>query len=194
MEVSFCVTSLSGEKVRALAEARRVSREWVVVVIPTRTPKSGIVSVFTPMFPFFPEEALANMKRSGMFALSEPGALDAALASAELTRHEDETIECPIVFEDGNAAERAFLGAGPTQLAIGHSGEAVVAEAVRSALEPFINANGRVVPSRLVSRGARPKVTPTALDKGQCYPGKLLAAVVRGSWPLRRERKCMQRW
>jgi SAM-dependent methyltransferase len=141
----FSAFQFADDKVRALAEARRVSRRWVVVVIPTRTPESGIMSVFTPMFPFFPEEALASMKRSGMFALSEPGTLEAALASAELTRHEDETIECPIVFEHAKAAERAFLGAGPTQLAIGHSGEAVVAETVRSALEPFIHADGRIV-------------------------------------------------
>jgi hypothetical protein len=140
----FSAFQFADDKVRGLTEARRVSRGWVVVVIPTRTPESGIVSVYTPVFPLFSEEALASMKRSGMFALSEPGVLEAALASAELSRQEDETIECPIVFEHVNAAERAFLGAGPTQLAISHSGEAIVAEAVRSSLEPFIDADGRV--------------------------------------------------
>jgi SAM-dependent methyltransferase len=140
----FSAFQFADDKVRALAEARRVSRGSVVVVIPTRAPESGIVSVYTPVFPLFPDEALASMKGSGMFALSEPGALEAALASAELTGHEDETIECPILFEDVDAAERAFLGAGPTQLAIRHSGEAAVAEAVRGALEPFTDADGQV--------------------------------------------------
>ena len=85
------------------------------------------------------------MKGSGMFALSEPGKLEDALASAGLNPYEDEEIECPIVFADAEAAERAFLGAGPTQLAIGHSGEAAVAEAVRAALGPFTDPDGRVV-------------------------------------------------
>ena len=47
-----------------------------------------------------------------MFALSEPGKLEDALASAGLNPYEDEEIECPIVFADAEAAERAFLGAG----------------------------------------------------------------------------------
>jgi hypothetical protein len=42
-------------------------------------------------------------------------------------------------------AERAFLGAGPTQLAISNSGEATVAKAVRSAFEQFTDKGGRVV-------------------------------------------------
>ena len=67
------------------------------------------------------------------------------LASADLTPYEDEEIECPIVFADAEAAERAFLGAGPTQLAITNSGEAAVADAVRSALVPFTDPDGRVV-------------------------------------------------
>jgi hypothetical protein len=42
-------------------------------------------------------------------------------------------------------AERAFLGAGPTQLAIRNAGEATVLKAVRSALEPFTDSRGHVV-------------------------------------------------
>ncbi len=80
-----------------------------------------------------------------MFVLSEPGKLDAVLAAADLAPSDDEEIECPIVFEDVGAAELAFLGAGPTQLAIENSGEATVAGTIRSALEPFTDADGRVL-------------------------------------------------
>jgi hypothetical protein len=80
-----------------------------------------------------------------MFALSEPSKLDDVLAAAALTPYEDEEIECPILFEDADAAELAFLGAGPTQLALGHSGEPAVAEAVRATLAPFTDTDGRVV-------------------------------------------------
>jgi hypothetical protein len=86
-----------------------------------------------------------TMKQSGMFALSEPGKLDDVLGAAGLTALEDDEIDCPIRFDDVTAAERAFLGAGPTQLAIGNAGEAAVAAAVRSALEPFVDSGGRVV-------------------------------------------------
>ena len=144
------VTGLSSfqfadDKVRALSEAARVSRDVVAIVIPVRVPESGITSVFKPVFPLFADDALESMKRSGMFALSEPGKLEQTLAAAALTPHEDDEIECPIVLEDVDAAERAFLAAGPTQLAIGNSGEAVVSEAIRGALEPFTADDGRVL-------------------------------------------------
>ena len=144
------VTGLSAfqfadDKVRALSEAARVSRGVVAIVIPVRVPESGITSVFKPVFPFFADDALESMKRSGMFALSAPGKLEETLAAAALTPHEDDEIACPIDLEDVDAAERAFLAAGPTQLAIGNSGEAVVSEAIRGALEPFMVDDGRVV-------------------------------------------------
>jgi SAM-dependent methyltransferase len=141
----FSAFQFADDKVRALEEARRVSRGLVAVVIPTRVPESGIAAVFKPVFPLFAEDALASLKESGMFALSEPGKLEDVLAAAGLTAYEDEELECPIVFEEVGAAELAFMGAGPTQLAIGNSGEAKVAGAVRSALEPFTAADGRLL-------------------------------------------------
>ena len=141
----FSAFQFADDKVRALREARRVSHGSVVVVIPTRVPESGITSVFKPVFPLFAPEALKTMKGSGMFALSEPGKLEDTLGSAGLTPYEDEEIECPIGFAAAEAAERAFLGAGPTQLAIANSGEGAVADAVHAALEPFTDPDGRVV-------------------------------------------------
>jgi ubiquinone/menaquinone biosynthesis C-methylase UbiE len=141
----FSTFQFADDKVGALREARRVSRGSVAVVIPTRTPESGIAAVFRPVFPLFAEDSLATMKQSGMFALSEPGDLDAVLAEAGLAPYADEEIECPIVFEGAAEAERAFMGAGPTQLAIANSGEPTVAKAIRSALEPFADGDGRVL-------------------------------------------------
>jgi SAM-dependent methyltransferase len=141
----FSAFQFADHKVRALREARRVSRGFVAVVIPTRVPESGIAAVFKPVFPLFAEDALASLKESGMFALSEPGKLEAVLGAAVLAPYEDEEIECPIVFEAVGAAELAFMGAGPTQLAIANSGEARVAEVIRSALDPFTGSDGRVL-------------------------------------------------
>jgi SAM-dependent methyltransferase len=132
------------DKVRALTEARRVSRGPVAVVTPSRASESGITAVFKPLFPLFPPAALESMKQSGIFALSVPGKLEEVLAAADLTVQVDAEIETPIVFDDADAAVRAFLGAGPTALAIRHSGESAVTPAVRDALGPFTAAQGRV--------------------------------------------------
>jgi hypothetical protein len=140
----FSAFQFADDKVRALTEARRVSRGPVAVVIPSRVSESGIALVFKPLFPFFPPEALESMKHSGMFALSEPGKLEEVLAAVGLTVHEDDEIESLIVFDDAAGAVRAFVGAGPTALAIGHSGELAVAQAVREALGPFAGTDGRV--------------------------------------------------
>jgi SAM-dependent methyltransferase len=132
------------DKARALGEARRVSRGPVAVVTPSRASESGITSVFKQMFPLFLPEALEGMKQSGMFALSVPGRLEEVLAAAHLTVQVETEIETPIAFDNVDAAVRAFLGAGPTALAIRHSGESTVAPAVRDALGPFTGAQGRV--------------------------------------------------
>jgi hypothetical protein len=98
----------------------------VAVVIPSRVSEVGIAAVFKPLFPLFPPEALEGMKYSGMFALSEPGRLEEVLAGAGLTVDEDDEIESLIVFDNAAGAVRAFVGTGPTALAIGHSGEPAV--------------------------------------------------------------------
>jgi hypothetical protein len=140
----FSAFQFADDKVRALTEARRVSRGPVAVVIPSRVSESGITAVFKPLFPFFPSETLESMKHSGMFALSEPGKLEEVLAAADLTVNEDDEIESLVVFDDAAGAVRTFVGAGPTALAIGHSGELAVAQVVREALGPFTGTDGRV--------------------------------------------------
>jgi hypothetical protein len=161
------------DQVRALSEARRVSRGRVVVVIPTRVPGSGITSVFKPIFRLFSAEALESVKESGMFALSESGKLEEALAAAALTPYEDDEIECPIVFDDVDTAERAFVGAGPMQLAISNSGKEAVAGAVRAALEPFTDTGRRVVlPAwyRAVIAQGDPRVRALSIPRPHASP------------------------
>jgi SAM-dependent methyltransferase len=145
----FSSFQFADDKVRALDEARRVSRDLVVVVIPARVAESGIAAVFAPLFPLFPSDALASMKSSGMFALSEPGLLDALLSAVRLRVRDDEEIDCPVIFNQTKDAVRAFIGAGPMQLAIMQSGERDVRDAVQEALTPFSEPSGRVtLPAR----------------------------------------------
>lgn len=140
----FSSFQFADDKVRALGEAGRVSRDLTAVIIPTRVASSGIAAVFKPLFPLFPPDALEGMRDSGMFALSEPGRLDEALADAALTVVEDDEIEFPVAFGSVDSAARAFVGAGPMALAIGRSGEEAVAAAVRASMRPFTDSDCHV--------------------------------------------------
>ena len=140
----FSSFQFADDKARALAEARRVARREVVAVIPTRVPEAGITQVFQPLFPLFPAEALELMKQSGMFALSAPGRLEEVLAEAGLEPREDDDVQTLTVLNDADSAIRAFAGAGPTALAIRHSGEEAVVDALRHALVDFTDDDGAV--------------------------------------------------
>ncbi len=140
----FSSFQFADDKARALAEARRVARREVVAVIPTRVPEAGITQVFQPLFPLFPADALELMKQSGMFALSAPGRLEEVLAEAGLEPREDDDVQTLTVLNDADSAIRAFAGAGPTALAIRHSGEEAVVGALRHALVDFTDDDGAV--------------------------------------------------
>jgi SAM-dependent methyltransferase len=153
----FSSFQFADDKPRALAEARRVARGSVVVAVPTRVPESGIAHVFKPLVPLFPPAALESMGQSGMFALSEPGKLEDAVAAAGLTVQHDQEVECEVVFADADTAARAFVGAGPMTLAVERSGEQAVVDGVRGALSRFTGSDGRVsLPGwfRIVTAGA----------------------------------------
>jgi hypothetical protein len=84
------------------------------------------------------------MKQSGMFALSAPGRLEDVLAAAGLKPCEDDDVQSLTTFKDAATAMRAFAGAGPTALAIRHSGQEAVADALRHALVDFTDDDGVV--------------------------------------------------
>jgi SAM-dependent methyltransferase len=128
----------------ALAEARRVSQGDVWVVIPTRLGNSAIPQVFATLMPLLPSKARPILKRSGMYALSAPGALDEVLATAGMTLRSDETIGATTVFAETAAAVEAFLSAGATELAVQHSGSSAVATALYDALTPFTGEGDQV--------------------------------------------------
>jgi SAM-dependent methyltransferase len=140
----FSVFQFAADKARALGEARRVSRGPIAIVIPSRVSRSGIAAVFKPMFGLFPPEALDVLKTRGMYALSEPGRLEEVIAAADLTIRDDDEIDSVVVFSDADSAERAYLAAGATVLAVQHSGEEAVRDALRTGLAPFTGSDGRV--------------------------------------------------
>lgn len=140
----FSSYQFAGDHATALAEARRASRGQVWVAIPTRLAESGIPSVFAALMALLPPDAISGLKRSGMYALSGPGALEGALATARMSALADETVEATSVFPERAAAVDAFLSAGATAVAVGHSGQPAVEAALHDALAPFTGAGGRV--------------------------------------------------
>ena len=140
----FSTFQFADDHAAALAEARRVCRGQVWVVVPTRLADSGIPHVFAALTTLFPPDALPSLKRSGMYALSAPGKLEDVLATAGMSPRTDETIEATSLFPDAGAAVGAFLSAGATVLAVRHSGQPAVERAVSDALDPFIGGRGRV--------------------------------------------------
>jgi hypothetical protein len=134
------------DKVRALSEAKRTSRGVVAVVIPVLGDNAGVAAVFLPVSPLFPAEGLATLRESGIYSLSAPGRLDEILEEVELTVREDSELNCPISFDDVDSALSAFMGAGPTALAIEHSGTEAVASAVREGLAQFVSGEGVRLP------------------------------------------------
>ena len=79
----FSTFQFADDHVAALAEARRVSRGRVWVVIPTRLADSGIPELFAALAKLFPPELLPSLKRSGMYALSAPGTLEETLVQSQ---------------------------------------------------------------------------------------------------------------
>ncbi len=140
----FNAFQFADDKARALSEAKRVSKGPVAIVVPSRVADSGLTAVFKEIFPLFPSEALDRMKKSGMFALSAPDSFEELLAKVGLEVSKDEEIETPITFDSVGTAVRAFMGAGPMAIALDHSGEAAVAQAVEEALAPFVTSAGSV--------------------------------------------------
>jgi SAM-dependent methyltransferase len=140
----FSTFQFADDHVRALAEARRVSRGRVWVVVPARLAESALPLVFTPLMSLFPPEVLTSFKQSGMFALSGPGKLEEALSLARMTPQSDDTIEATVVFPGAAAAIDALLSAGATTLAVRHSGKSAVEKVLHDALAPFVGDLGRV--------------------------------------------------
>lgn len=129
---------------RALGEARRVSRDTIVIVVPARIAESGIALVLKAVSSLFTEQDLVALRTSGMYALSSVDALEQSMDSAGLTVRDDNEVESVAVVADVDTAVRAFLAAGAVGLAIRQSGEPAVAAALRDAIAPFVASDDSV--------------------------------------------------
>ena len=143
------VTGLSSfqfadDHVLALGEARRVSRDTIVIAVPARIAESGIALVLKAVSALFTEQDLGALRTSGMYALSSVDALEQSMDSAGLIVRDDDEVKSVAVLADVDTAVRAFLAAGAVGLAIRQSGEQAVAAALHDAIAPFVAADDSV--------------------------------------------------
>ena len=140
---AFTALQFAADLDAALAEAARVARPGGQVAIcdwsrQASSELHAVLGELRPLFPPLPPEA----PPSGPAALSQPGALESMLRGAGLEPTREEEIGVPFEAVDQPALERAMLAPGPVLMAIGHSGEEAVRDAIVAAAEPFRRPDG----------------------------------------------------
>lgn len=137
----FNAFQYAGDPVRALGEARRITRPDGLVVVMTWGPPEGmdaasLVAALKPLLPPPPAGA------PGPFALSDRGALVRFAESAGLRPLEVDDVECTWNYPDLPAALRAFASAGVAVRAAESTSQDALDRAHAAALAPFARPDG----------------------------------------------------
>jgi SAM-dependent methyltransferase len=131
----------AGDPVRALSEARRITRRDGRVVVMTWGPPEGmeaasLVAALKPLLPPPPAGA------PGPFALSDRDALVRFAKSAGLRPLEVADVECTWTYPDLPTALRAFASAGVAVRAAENTSQDALDRAHEVALKPFARQDG----------------------------------------------------
>ena len=137
----FNAFQFAGNPIRALTEARRVTRPGGLVAVmtwgrPEGMEAASVVAALRPLVPAPPPGA------PGPFALSDPDRLSAFVAQAGMGPREVIEGETHWTYPDLATALRGLNSSGVAIRAAGLAGEAAVSAAHAAALEPFRQPDG----------------------------------------------------
>jgi SAM-dependent methyltransferase len=137
----FHSVPFAAQPLEALREARRVAKFGapVFLVVFGREQHNDLASVLhaiRALLPAMPAGA------SGPLALSAPGVLAAVLGRAGLAVQGEDFLDTAYEYPDLETALRAIRSAGPTVLAERTAGQALVTQAITSALGPYRTGSG----------------------------------------------------
>ncbi len=132
----------AADPVSALAELKRVTKPGgcIAVGIWGRAENCQFRHILKAIAEAMPDPP----KGGGPFALSEPGALEALLAKAEITANGRGEVACPFDYADIDAAWRSTASSGPLQGAMRAAGEEAIKSAVTNAAQQFVKDDGTV--------------------------------------------------
>jgi SAM-dependent methyltransferase len=133
----------AAEPVAALRGFGRVCRPrgYIVASLFAAPEKVAVAAVGKAMAATMPEPP----KSGGPFKLSMPGKLEELFAEAGLTVLESSEVNCPLRYPDFDTFWQGRKAAGPTQAMLRVVGEERLKMAAREAVEPFQQADGRIV-------------------------------------------------
>jgi SAM-dependent methyltransferase len=137
----FNAFQFAGDPVKALQEARRVTRRGgkLVIAVLGRPEELEAAPYFAALGAFLPAPPAGA---PGPFKLSMDGALEEAVSQAGMQPGEVEQGECLWEYPDESTLLRGLLSPGVGHLAIQLAGETAVREAVLKAVAPFRTAAG----------------------------------------------------
>jgi SAM-dependent methyltransferase len=132
----------AADPVAALRELKRVTKSGgrIAVGIWGRAENCEFRHILKAVADAMPEPP----KGGGPFALSEPRALEALLAKADIKADGRGEVACPFDYPDVATAWRASASAGPFQGAMRAAGIEPVKEAVTNAVQQFVRNGGNV--------------------------------------------------
>jgi SAM-dependent methyltransferase len=131
----------AADRVRALAEARRVAKPRGVVIAavwgdPARCEMAAYIEALGQLMPPPPPGAPEP------WALSEAGALEALAEQAGLKPARSESVTVVFRFADGETAVRGLIAAGPAIRVLRNAGEEGTRRAIAEAIKPHRKQDG----------------------------------------------------